>query len=119
MYQIQSEQEVALRQLLKRRNLYTVLFVIALLGGGTLGIIPAIGWYVSAALLAVAGIFAGLGLYCINCYRYTKSNGAKKGGGLWWWILFLFGLIFIPAITVFIVGRIRPLAEKLLGVELK
>lgn len=119
MYQIQSEKEVALRQLLKRRNIYTVLFVIALLGGGTLGIIPAIGRYVSTALLVLAGIFAGFGLFCINCYRYTKSNGAKKGGGLWWWVLFILGLIFIPAITVFIVSRIHPLAEKLTGVELE
>ncbi len=118
MYQFQNEKEVVLKQLKKRRNLYTVLFVIALFAGGILGVIPAIGWYVSIAFFVLTGIFAGLGMLCINCYRYSESDGRKKGGGLWWFILFLFGFIFIPVLTVVIVGHIRPLKEKLLGVEL-
>lgn len=117
MYQVQSDNEEALQQLKKRRNLFTILFVCALVLGGTTGAIPVVGWYISIALLILAGFFAGVGMLCINCYRYTITNGAKQGGGLWWALLFIFGFFIVPLITVVIVRNIRPLAEKLLGVE--
>ena len=61
-----SEQEAILKQLAKRRNLYTVIFAVGLVFGGVCGVIPGIGWYLSMALLVIWGIFAGFGILCIN-----------------------------------------------------
>ncbi len=112
-----SEHEAILRQLAKRRNIYTILFVVCLVIGGVCGVIPAIGWYLSIAMLVLWGIFAGFGMLCINYYRYEKSGGRKQGGGLWWFLLFLFGMIIVPVVTVFICNHIRPLAQLILGVQ--
>lgn len=109
-------QEV-LNIMLKRRNIYTIIFAVLLVLGGVSGIIPVVGWYISTAALILSGIFAGFGMFCINNYRIQKSNGAKEGGGLWWWGLFICGLIVIPVLTVFILRHVTALAEKILGVE--
>lgn len=116
MYQLQGEQKEVMKQLLKMRNLYTVLFLVTFIAGAATAAIPAVGYYIMAVLLVLSGFFAGMGMLSINCYRYTKTNGAKQGGGLWWWCLFLFGFIILPLITVVVVRNIRPLAGKLLGV---
>ena len=116
---VDSEQELVLKRLAKRRNIYTIIFVLCLVAGGLCGLIPAIGWYITIAMLVVWGIFAGFGMLCINYYRYEKSGGTKQGGGLWWFLLFLFGLFVIPVLTVVICNKIRPLAELILGVKLQ
>lgn len=107
-----------LATLKKRRNIYTIVFAVLLVAGGLCGVIPVVGWYLTIAMTVLWGIFAGLGMLCINYYRYNKTNGEKQGGGLWWFLLFLFGLIVIPMLTVLICNHIKPLAEKLLGVKL-
>lgn len=112
----QNNDEV-LKTLAKRRNIYTIIFVVLLVIGGVCGVIPVVGWYLSMAMLVLWGIFAGLGMLCINYYRYEKSGGTKKGGGLWWLLLFIFGLFIIPVITVFICNHCSPLAQKVLGVQ--
>lgn len=111
------EKEEVLRTLAKRRNVYTVVFVALLVVGGCCGIIPTIGWYISIAMGVLWGVFAGLGMLCINYYRYTKTDGRKQGGGLWWLLLFVFGLFIIPLLTVVICNHCTPLARKVLGVE--
>lgn len=111
--------EGVLKTLKKRRNIYTIVFIIALIIGGTCGVIPAVGWYLSMAMMVVWGIFAGLGMFCINCYRYEKSGGRKQGGGLWWAILFVLGLFIVPLLTVVICNHCTPLAEKVLGVTVE
>lgn len=112
-----SEQQEVLKTLAKRRNIYTIIFVVLLVIGGVCGVIPVIGWYLSMAMLVLWGIFAGFGMLCINYYRYTKSNGQKQGGGLWWLLLFVFGLFVIPLLTVIVCNHVSPLAEKILGVK--
>lgn len=116
MYNFKQDDEV-LQVLKKRRNIYTIIFVVLLVIGGVCGSIPVVGWYLSCAMLVLSGIFAGLGMLSINYYRYVKTNGRKQGGGIWWLLLFIFGLIVVPLITVVIVRNIRPLAQKVLGVE--
>lgn len=103
----------------KRRNIYTVLWACLLVVGGCCGVIPAVGMTISWICLILCGIFAGCGMLCINYIRYTQSGGRKQGGGLWWIIFFIFGLIVIPLISVVLTRKIRPLAEKILGVELE
>lgn len=103
----------------KRRNIYTIIFVVCLVIGGVCGVIPVVGWYLSMAMLVLWGVFAGFGMLCINYYRKEKSGGRKQGGGLWWFLLFLFGMIIIPVLTVFICNHCTPLAQKVLGVELE
>lgn len=117
MYSFRQDDEV-LQTLKKRRNIYTVIFAVLLFLGGVSGAIPVAGWYISTVLLVLCGVFSGFAMFCINCYRYTKSGGRKQGGGIWWLLLFIFGLIVIPVITVLIVRNIRPIAEKVLGVEI-
>lgn len=116
MFNFRQDQEV-LNVLKKRRNIYTVIFAVLLVIGGVCGVIPAVGWYLSMVMLVLWGVFAGLGMLCINYYRYVKSNGRKQGGGLWWLILFVFGLFIVPLITVVICNHVSPLAQKVLGVE--
>ncbi len=106
-----------LKILAKRRNIYTVIFVVLLVIGGVCGAVPVVGWYLSMAMFVLWGIFAGLGMLCINYYRYVKSGGIKKGGGLWWLLLFVFGMFIVPLLTVVIVNHCSPLAQKILGVE--
>ena len=106
-----------LQTLKKRRNIYTIIFAVLLVIGGTCGVIPVVGWYLSMAMMVLWGIFAGLGMLCINYYRFEKSGGVKQGGGLWWVLLFIFGLFIIPFLTVFICNHCSPLAEKVLGVK--
>ena len=114
-----SENEEVLNILKKRRNIYTIIFVVLLVIGGTCGVIPVIGWYLSIAMLVLWGIFAGFGMLCINCYRYEKSGGQKQGGGLWWILLFVFGMFILPLLTVVVCYHCRPLAQKILGVKLQ
>ena len=112
-----TEEQAVLKTLAKRRNIYTLIFVVLLIAGGVCGVIPVVGWYISIAMLVLWGVFAGLGMLCINYYRYTKSGGRKQGGGLWWLLLFVFGPFIVPLLTVVICNRIEPLAQKVLGVE--
>lgn len=116
MFNITKDNEV-LSTLAKRRNIYTIVFIVLLVIGGVCGVIPVVGWYLSMAMMVLWGIFAGLGMLCINYYRFEKSNGKKRGGGLWWALLFIFGLFLIPVLTVVICNHIPPLAQKILGVE--
>lgn len=74
MFNFTSQEDEVLAILKKRRNIYTVIMVIMLVIGGTCGVIPVIGWYLSMAMMVLWGIFAGLGMLCINYYRYTKSG---------------------------------------------
>lgn len=119
MFKHNSQDDEVLAVLKKRRNIYTIITVVLLVIGGTCGVIPVIGWYLSTAMLVLEGIAAGLAMFCINNYRYIKSGGTKQGGGLWWLLLFIFGFIVMPIITVFICRHIRPLAEKVLGVTIE
>lgn len=114
-----SGNEEVLKTLKKRRNIYTIIFIVLLVIGGTCGVIPKIGWYLSMVMLVLWGIFAGLGMLCINYYRYEKSGGRKQGGGLWWLLLFVFGLFVIPLITVVVCNHCTPLAQKVLGVTIQ
>lgn len=109
--------EEVLKILQKRRNIYTIIFAVLLVVGGTCGIIPVVGWYLSMAAFVLCGVFAGLGMLCINYYRYEKSGGRKQGGGLWWALLFIFGMFIVPLLTVVICNHCLPLAEKVLGVK--
>lgn len=111
--------EEAIAMMKKRRNLYTILWACLLVAGGLCGAIPEIGSIISGICLIICGIFAGYGMLCINTIRYTQSGGRKQGGGIWWLILFIFGLIVMPLITVVITRKIKPLAEKIMGVELE
>ena len=54
-----SDEQAVMQTLTKRRNIYTVLFVITLVIGGVCGNIPNFGWYISIAMLVIWGIFAG------------------------------------------------------------
>lgn len=116
MYNFNPDQEV-LKTLKKRRNLYSLIFLVGLVLGAACCAIPNVGMYIGLALIVISDIFAGCGLLCINYYRYEKSGGRRQGGGLWWWFLFIFGLIVVPLITVVILNHISPLAQKVLGVE--
>lgn len=109
--------EDVLKTLAKRRNIYTIIFVVLLVIGGVCGVIPVVGWYLSWVMFVLWGVFAGLGMLCINYYRYEKSNGRKSGGGLWWALLFIFGMFIVPVLTVVICNHCRPLAQKVLGCE--
>ncbi len=116
MYNLSTNDKEVLKTLAKRRNIYTIIFVVFLVAGGTCGVIPTIGWYLSMAFMVLWGVFAGLGMLCINYSRFVKSGGRKQGGGLWWLILFVFGLFVIPVLTVFVCNHCSPLAQKVLGV---
>ena len=115
MYNFSTEDKEVLKTLAKRRNIYTIIFVVLLIVGGTCGVIPVVGWDLSMAMLVLWGVFAGMGMLCINYYRFVKSGGRKQGGGIWWILLFIFGMIIIPVLTVFICNRIKPLGEKVTG----
>ncbi len=54
-----SDQAAVLNRLAKRRNVFTVLFVICLALGSVAGLVPVIGWYLSVALFVLWGVFAG------------------------------------------------------------
>lgn len=109
--------EQSLKVIAKRRNLYTILWAVSLVIGGTCGVIPAVGWYLSMAMMFLWGVFAGLGMVCINHYRFIKSEGRKQGGGLWWFMLFILGLIIIPVLTVWICNRSAKIVSKIIGVD--
>ena len=76
-------------------------------------------YYCAIPFAVLMGVFAGYGMLCINYYRYEKSGGRKQGGGLWWAILFIFGGIIIPLLTVVVTNKIPALAEKVLGCKLE
>lgn len=112
-----SERDEVLKTLQKRRNIYSIIFAILLAIGLVGQLIPVVGYYLMIIGIIGADIFAGLAMYCINNYRFQKSNGAKKGGGLLWWVLNILGLIIIPFITIWIVNKNKKLASKVLGCE--
>lgn len=115
MYQNNQQSDpVLLRQLEKRRNVYTIVWAVLFL------LFCITGWIsstVSGICFVLMGLSAGCGLLAINHYRYYKSGGRKKGGGLWWLLLLLFGGIIVPWLTVVLTAKIKPLAELILGVK--
>ena len=62
MYNFSTEDKEVLKTLAKRRNIYTIIFVVLLIVGGTCGVIPVVGWYLYMAMLVLWGVFAGLGM---------------------------------------------------------
>lgn len=117
MYQNNQNNNVALlKKLEKRRNIYTIIFVVFFLLFSTTGFISAL---ISWICFGLMGVFAGFGLLAINYFRYYKTGGRKQGGGLWWLLLLLFGGIVIPWLTVFIANKVTALAQLILGVKLE
>lgn len=114
---INNDTPEVLAQLKKRRNIYTIAWACLLVIGGFSGAIPTVGTIITWIFFVLWGIAAGLGMACINQIRYIKSGGRKQGGGLWWLILLILGMIIVPIITVQITVRIKPLAEKVMGVK--
>ena len=117
MYQNRGQENaILLKKLEKRRNLYTIVFVILFLLFSVTGWISAL---LSGVCFVLMGICAGFGLLAINCFRYYKTGGRKQGGGLWWILLMLFGGIVVPIVTVVIVSKIDVLVKLILGVEME
>ncbi len=114
---IDNETPEVLARLKKRRNIYTIAWACLLVIGGCIGVIPTVGNILAWIFFVLWGIAAGFGMACINVIRHIKSGGRKGGGGLWWWALLIFGMIIVPFITVVITSRVRPLAEKVMGVK--
>ncbi len=110
-------QDDILRTIRKRRNIYIILWAVSLIGGALLGLIPVVGSYITLVALIICGVFAGLGMICINNYRYIKTGGRKSGGGLLWIFLLIFGLIIIPFLTAAIFGRIDSVVDKIVGIN--
>ena len=115
MYQNNQDNLALLKQLKKRRNIYTIIFAVFFLLFSITGAIALVSW----TCFGLMGVFAGFGLLAINCFRYYKTGGRKQGGGLWWLLLFLFGGIVIPWLTVVISSKVGPLAKLILGVEME
>ncbi len=110
------DNSILLRRLEKRRNIYTIIFVVMFL------LFSVTGWIsqaLSGIFFVLMGLSAGFGLLAINYYRYNKSGGRKKGGGLWWILLFLFGGIIVPVLTVVVANKITSLAEVVLGIKIE
>ena len=116
---INNDTDQVIATLKKRRNVYTIVCACIIVAGGLCGAIPTVGGIICGIAMIVWGIFAGWGMLCINTMRYMQSGGRKQGGGLWWLLLLIFGIIVIPVLTVSATRHIRPLAEKILGVEVK
>lgn len=116
---INNDTDQVIATLKKRRNVYTLVCACIIVAGGLCGAIPTVDGIICGIAMIVWGIFAGWGMLCINTMRYIQSGGRKQGGGLWWLLLLIFGIIVIPVLTVFATGHIRPLAEKILGVEVE
>ena len=107
----QQNNPILLKQLEKRRNLYTIVCAVFFL------LFSITSNTVSWICFGLMGLSAGCGLLTINHYRYYKSGGRRKGGGLWWILLLIFGGIVVPWLTVVITAKISPLCSLILGVK--